>query len=159
RRNATTDTVAFTQNCLSLESMRCPIPPPGNAGPYRRTRATQRSGERFCTPRRVLGRSFRVQGLGRPACRAARPRPCSAEIGFVLPKSAFARFRPSGYGGQARLRALGYGGQALRASADKAAQPGGGRDGGPGVAAPPRGGRKLQAVECPDRELAARQRA
>jgi hypothetical protein len=100
--------------------------------------------------------------------------PIRQPIGFVLPKSACARRRPSGAGGRA-----------LRGSADKStqpgdrrdggpriarparfgfvlpksAQPGGGRDGDPRVAPPPRGGRRIHGIEGPDRRVSPRQRA
>src|SRR5882672_5507333 len=73
------------------------------------------------------------------------------QIGFVLPKSAFARLRPPSPFGLRRTGPSGYGGQALRASADRSAQPGEGRDGAPWVAARRRGGRDVQRIECLDR--------
>jgi hypothetical protein len=67
-----------------------------------------------------------------------RRRPCSARaaaIGFVPPKSACA----------------------LRAPAEKSAQPRSRRDRGPAVGPAPRGGHGVQAVECLDGRLAPRQ--
>jgi hypothetical protein len=93
--------------------------------------------------RATAGRSTQPRGGRDGGPRIAR----SAASGFVLPKSAFAR-----------LRASGCGGQALQPSADKSAQPGGGRDGDPRVAASAPDGRGIQGIECPDRGFSSRQR-
>jgi hypothetical protein len=73
------------------------------------------------------------------------------QIGFVLPKST--KLSRSGDRDPriARPAEIGF-------VLPKSAQPGGGGDGAPQIAPRRRGGRQLQRIECPDRELSPRQR-